>query len=148
MKEKKVKSLKIVFKDGNDYDACCEAGLNKSEVVNYIERVFMLEQTKPYIKNEKIRKLVREWSEINNIKTVLVCQTFNAWGFKCNEGSKHGDKEYMTADILFRGEKPEELEFNKEYTITELIRDCEDVKEPLIKNKEIRKAEKQSEHGQ
>ena len=94
----------------------------------------------PLIKDKRIRKLVREWSEINNIKTVLVCQTFNAWGFKCNEGSKPGDKEYMTADILFRGEKPEELEFNKEYTITELITDLKDVKEPIIKNKKIRKA--------
>lgn len=140
MKEKKVKSLKIVFKDGNDYDACCDAGLDKSEVVNYIERVFMLEQTKLCIKDEKIRKLVKEWSEINNIKSVFVCESFNSWGFKNKNNSEPRDKEYMRADILFRGEKPEELEFNKEYTITELIRDCEDVKEPLIKNKKIRKA--------
>ena len=71
-------------------------------------------------KDAEIRKLVREWAEINNIKTVLVCQTFNAWGFKNKEIGKPGDKEYMLADILFRGEKPEELEFNKEYAVTEL----------------------------
>ena len=90
----------------------------------------------PLIKDKRIRKLVREWSEINNIKTVLVCQTFNAWGFKCKEVGKPGDKEC----ILFRGEKPDELEFNKEYTISELNADCEDVEEPIIKDKKIRKS--------
>lgn len=74
----------------------------------------------PYIKDKKVRKLVRDWAEINGIETVLVCQTFNAWGFKNKESGKAGDKEYMLADILFKGEKPEELEFGKEYTITEL----------------------------
>ena len=74
----------------------------------------------PYIKDKKVRKFVRDWAEINGIETVLVCQTFNAWGFKNKESGKAGDKEYMLADILFKGEKPEELEFGKEYTITEL----------------------------
>lgn len=74
----------------------------------------------PIIKDEKVRKLVREWAEINGIETVLVCQTFNAWGFKNKESGKAGDKEYMLADILFKGEKPEELEFGKEYAIPEL----------------------------
>lgn len=74
----------------------------------------------PLIKDEKIRKAVRAWAEMNGIETVLVCQTFNAWGFKNKESGKAGDKEYMLADILFRGEKPEELEFCKEYAIPEL----------------------------
>lgn len=76
--------------------------------------------TEPRIKDEKVRKFVREWAEINGIETVLVCETFNAWGFKNKTDGKAGDKEYMLADILFKGEKPEELEFGKEYTITEL----------------------------
>lgn len=74
----------------------------------------------PYIKDKKVRKFVREWAEINGIETVLVCETFNAWGFKNKTDGKAGDKEYMLADILFKGEKPEELEFGKEYSITEL----------------------------
>ncbi len=123
MKENRVKSLKIVFKNGNDYEASTESGLDRSGVIDYVKRVFRLEQTKPYIEDWKKRKLVREWAEINGIETVLVCQTFNAWGFKNKENGKAGDKEYMLADILFKGEKPEELEFGKEYAISEL---CED----------------------
>ena len=126
MREKKVKSLKIVFKDGNNYEASLETGLTKGQIVDYIDRVFKLEQPNPvYIEDWKKRKLVRDWAEINDIKTVLVCETFNAWGFKNKPDGKPGDKEYMTADLLFRGNKPKELEFNKEYTITELIEDEE-----------------------
>lgn len=77
-------------------------------------------QTELYIKDEKKRKLLREWAEINDIKTVLVCKSFNSWGFKNINNSEPGDKEYMGADLLFRGKKPEKLEFGKEYTIPEL----------------------------
>lgn len=93
--------------------------------------------TEPLIKDKKIRKLVRDWAEINDIKTVVVCESFNSWGFKNRNNGVPGDKEYMGADILFRGEKPEELEFGKKYAVSEL---CEDVKEPLIKDEKIRKA--------
>lgn len=75
---------------------------------------------KPPIKDKKKRKLIRDWAEINGIKVVLVCETFNAWGVKNIAKGEPGDKEYMLADILFRGEKPEKLEFGKEYTIPEL----------------------------
>lgn len=74
----------------------------------------------PLIKDEKIRKAVRAWAEISGIKVVLVCETFNAWGVKNKANGNPEDEEYMLADILFRGEKPEELEFGKEYTIPEL----------------------------
>lgn len=96
--------------------------------------------TEPLIKDKRIRKLVIDWAEINGINNVLICESFHSWGFKNKNNSDIGDKEYMGADILFRGEKPEELEFNKEYAITELITDLKDVKEPIIKNKKIRKA--------
>lgn len=75
---------------------------------------------KPPIKDKKKRKLIRDWAEINGIKVVSVCETFNAWGVKNIAKGEPGDKEYMLADILFRGEKPEKLEFGKEYTIPEL----------------------------
>lgn len=124
MKEKIVKSVKIVFKNGNDYEVSTETGLDKSEVVDWVERVFKLEQPKPvYIEDWKKRKLVRDWAEINGIKTVLVCESFHSWGFKNKNDSEPGDKEYIGADLLFRGEKPEKLEFGKGYTIPEL---CED----------------------
>lgn len=61
MKEKKVKSLKIVFEDGNDYSLACEVGLDKDEVVQYIERALRPEPAEPLIKNEKVRKAVRAW---------------------------------------------------------------------------------------
>lgn len=93
--------------------------------------------TEPLIKDKRIRKLIRDWAEINDIKTVVVCESFNSWGFKNRNNGVPGDKEYMGADILFRGEKPEELEFGKKYAVSEL---CEDVKEPLIKDEKIRKA--------
>lgn len=76
--------------------------------------------TEPPIKDKKKRKLIRDWAEINGIKVVSVCETFNAWGVKNIAKGEPGDKEYMLADILFRGEKPEKLEFGKEYTIPEL----------------------------
>lgn len=121
MKEKIVKSVKMVFKNGNDYEASTETGLGKGEVVDWVERVFKLEQPNPlYIEDYKKRKLVRDWAEINGIKKVLVCESFNSWGFKNKNDCKSSDKEYMGADLLFRGEKPEELEFGKEYSITEL----------------------------
>lgn len=63
MKEKKVTSLKIVFKDGNDYSAACMTGLDKGEVVDWVERVFEQELAAPLIKDEKIRKAVRAWAE-------------------------------------------------------------------------------------
>lgn len=93
--------------------------------------------TEPLIKDKRIRKLVRDWAEINDIKTVVVCESFNSWGFKNRNNGVPGDKEYIGADILFRGEKPEELEFGKKYAVSEL---CEDVKELIIKDKKIRKA--------
>lgn len=121
MKEKIVKSMKLVFKNGNDYEAGTETGLDKGEVVDWVERVFKLEQPNPlYIEDYKKRKLLREWAEINGIKKVLVCESFNSWGFKNKNDCESSDKEYMGADLLFRGEKPEELEFGKEYSITEL----------------------------
>lgn len=126
MKDKIAKSVKIVFKDGDDYEASTETGLNKSEVADWVERVFRLKQPKTYIEDYKKRKLVRDWAEINDIKTVLVCQTFNAWGLKNKPDGEPGDKEYMLADILFKGEKPEELEFGKEYTIPELCEEGEE----------------------
>lgn len=63
MKEKKVKSLKIVFEDGNDYSLACEVGLDKDEVVQYIERALRPEPAEPLIKNEKVRKAVKAWAE-------------------------------------------------------------------------------------
>ena len=74
----------------------------------------------PHIKDKKVRRFVRDWAEINGIKKVLVCESFHSWGFKNKNDCKPSDKEYMGADLLFRGEKPEELEFGKEYSITEL----------------------------
>ena len=120
MKDKIVKSVKMVFKNGNDYVASTETGLDKGEVVDWVKRVFRLEQPKVYIEDWKKRKLVRDWAEINDIKKVLVCESFHSWGFKNKNDCKPSDKEYMGADLLFRGEKPEELEFGKEYSITEL----------------------------
>lgn len=93
--------------------------------------------TEPLIKDKRIRKLVRDWAEINDIKTVVVCESFNSWGFKNRNNGVPGDKEYIGADILFRGEKPEELEFGKKYDVRKL---CKDVKETIIKDKKIRKA--------
>ena len=78
------------------------------------------EPVEPIIEDEKARNVFREWAEINDIKTVLVCESFNSWGFKNKNNSDPGDKEYMGADLLFRGKKPEKLEFGKEYTIPEL----------------------------
>lgn len=122
MKEKiaKAKLVKIVFKDGDEYEASTGSGLDKSAIIDYIKRVFRLKQPKLYIEDYKKRKLVQDWAEINGIKTVLVCESFNSWGFKNKNNSEPGDKEYMGADLLFKGEKPEELEFGKEYTIDEL----------------------------
>lgn len=74
----------------------------------------------PLIKDDKIRKLVREWAEMNGIEKVLVCESFHSWGFTNKNDCKPSDKEYMGADILFKGEKPVELDFGKEHTIPEL----------------------------
>lgn len=74
----------------------------------------------PLIKDEIKRKFIRDWAGINGIKVVLICQTFNAWGVKNKNDCEPEDKEYMCADLLFRGWKPKELEFGKEYTIAEL----------------------------
>lgn len=67
MKEKKIKSLKIVFEDGNDYSVACEVGLDKDEVAKYIERAFRPEPAEPLIKDKKIRKAVKAWAEANEI---------------------------------------------------------------------------------
>lgn len=77
MRELRVKSLKIVFKDGNDYEVSTETGLDKGEVVDYIERVFGVELAEPLIRDkyhperaEKVRKTLRMWADTNGFKVV------------------------------------------------------------------------------
>lgn len=64
MREKKVTSLKIVFEDDSDYVAICEKGMDKDEVIEYIERAFRPEPAEPLIKDEKVRKAVRAWYKL------------------------------------------------------------------------------------
>lgn len=80
MKEKKVASLKIVFEDGSDYSAACEKGLDKDELAEYIERAFKPEPAEPLIKDEKIRKAVRAWAEVNGIDEVAYVASGNSFG--------------------------------------------------------------------
>lgn len=112
MKEKKVASLKIVFEDGSDYSAAFEVGLDKDEVAKYIERAF--KPAEPLIKDEKVRKAVRAWAELNSIYSVFV-EIPNIHGNARTILS--GQKGYV--EWMLRVGMPE-LEHNKTYTITEL----------------------------
>ena len=120
MKGKIVKSVKMVFKNGNDYEASTETGLDKGEVVDWVERVFKLELAEPLIKDEKIRKAVRAWAEANSIKEIII--------FDCGNNAPYtpvGAVEFAgnasRLKILFRTE--ERFDTNRIYTIEELCGD-------------------------
>lgn len=107
MKEKKVASLKIVFEDGSDYSVACEKGLDKDELAEYIERAFR--PAEPLIKDEKIRKAVRAWAELNNIKEV----TYLIAGSGLSVFTKNG----IEIDFTFQVQGVHD---DKHYTIAEL----------------------------
>lgn len=69
--------------------------------------------TEPLIKDEKIRKAVRAWAEVNSIKTALYSERPNK---SLCQLTDMGDEDY---DIQFVGWIPT-LKDGEKYTITEL----------------------------
>lgn len=69
------------------------------------------EPAEPLIKDEKIRKAVRAWADVNELSSALVYHSFFDTFLTFKSGVKI---------ISFQVETPKELEFGKTYTITEL----------------------------
>lgn len=116
MKEKKVKSLQIVFKDDNDYSASTETGLDKGEVVDWVERVFKLELAEPLITDEMARKIIKKWYNENKIVGKLRSYGSGSWlGLR---GTDEADCDWK---IELRVSYISLLEYDKLYSLDELI---------------------------
>lgn len=114
MREKKIKSLKIIFEGGDDYSLTCQVGLDKDEVIKYIERVFRPEPAEPLIKDKKIRKAVRAWAEANDIDGASFYTSSHFWYLRTFNDREQG------IDFWLKWDDKLNLTEDKYYTIAEL----------------------------
>lgn len=134
MNEKKVKSLKIVFDDGNDYSLTCQVGLDKDEVTKYIERAFKPEPAEPIFDDEKVSKAIRAWLsiQVQPIETVsILCSkdgdgffSYHLYGYIANarivDGRAVVNKNLLAINFDFRSDTYFEHKRGHDYTIAEL----------------------------
>lgn len=76
-------------------------------------------EAEPLIKDEKLRKIIKEWAKVNEIKSVFVTAVkCPENGYLCWELS--GVEWEQSISICFGGELPDTIEDLKAYTIEEL----------------------------
>lgn len=80
-------------------------------------------EVKPLIKDEKTRKVIKEWAKINKLTNVFVMAVDHEHGYLFWELSGAGRGQSLS--IRFVGELPDTIEDLKVYTIDELCGDEE-----------------------
>lgn len=123
----KAKKIRIEFNNSSEdfWEASCGSGLEFDEAIRMITRAWEEHDAsaEPLIKDEKIRKAVKAWAEVNSIKTALYIERPNK---SLCQLTDMGDEDY---DIQFVGWIPT-LKDGEEYAIAELCGE-EEAPEPL-----------------
>lgn len=113
----KAKKIRIEFNNSSEgcWEASCGSGLEFDEAIRMITRAWEEHDAsaEPLIKDEKIRKAVKAWAEVNSIKTALYSERPNK---SLCQLTDMGDEDY---DIQFVGWIPT-LKDGEEYAIAEL----------------------------
>ena len=70
----KAQAIKITFGDEDYWSASCAHGLELEETICMILKAWKEhEPTEPLIKDEKVRKAVRAWADMNDIRFIHMC---------------------------------------------------------------------------